>query len=108
MCCNLCVVSKICATDQIFGFNYVSSFTAVNFVLTKFSLAIKFCNESSFAELLQRIYLHGIDFYSRNTITTTHNYNHSTSCANYKSSYTFCAYLITLEDTTVPVREICE
>ena len=56
------MVSKNYATDQIFGFNYVSSFTTVNFVLTNFSLAVNFCNEIPSPELLQRIYLHGIDF----------------------------------------------
>ena len=60
---------KICATDQIFGFIYVSSFTAVNFDLTNLFPRGKFRNEFSFPELLQRIYLRDIDFYSRSTVT---------------------------------------
>ena len=63
------VVPKFCATDPIFfSFCYVSSFTAVSFVLINF-LSQHVFDEISFPESLLRIYFHGIDFYSRSIVT---------------------------------------
>ena len=52
----------------LFSSSYVSSFTAVSFVLIIF-LSQHVFEEISFPESLLRIYFHDIDFYSRSTVT---------------------------------------
>ena len=52
----------------LFSSSYVSSFTAVSFVLIIF-LSQHVFEEISFPESLLRIYFHDIDFYSRSIVT---------------------------------------
>ena len=62
MCCSMFVVPKFCAMDPIlFSSSYVSSFTAVSFVLIIF-LSQHVFEEISFPESLLRIYFRDTDF----------------------------------------------
>ena len=92
-----------------FSSYFVSSVTAVSFVLIISSLAACFRGDF-FSPSYCCVYMlfPGIDFYSRIIVTANPQQPPLDLEHYYKSLSTFCAYLATLEDATISAREVCE